>query len=1311
MSVAYTLGSPNAFMAFGAVPRSKLMDIAALPSVERVFPDLKVNYNDTRLDSSGGSLIQTDMFRVRGVLGVTQVNSTLHLQGAGVKVAIVDTGTDFSNPNMATSYARDSNGVPLALDPDGAGIVLTNTTLSRFTNSSGVFLNMLNKGRGTLVSIYLGAITYPSVVVRLRWNVSDYRIGLDATHFIQSKSGVYHFGLAFEITPAGFFLFPTLVTDSRVAGVYDTVYMDFNSAAAASVYFIAESLKFNTKADWSFADDALHHLGDGTEVLSADLNGDGVPDLSAGLLGARVLDVFGVIAKPGSKFNFDLGALGGNLLNPMDAGGNYIGVMYDNQGHGSQTAANVASSGSYPYDVYGNGTKYRLPGVAPQSKIFAIKALYIGDILYAWMWASGFDYNAGSGKWTYSGNHKADIISNSWGVSSWPLLISGLDYDVASVLEDALSLPKSFAPDYPGTIFTQAIGNGGPGYGTITTPASSTFGITVGASTSWHVASQFTSTGLSYYGGPSSSADDVVGWSDRGPGLTGASKPDVVNVGAFAFVPKDIMAAGGDGRNAWSFFGGTSQATPLTAGVAALVVQALNMKSVVVSPSLVKNILMSTATDTGNDPFVQGAGRVNATAAVSLALGGSALMKSAFEVTNTASYSNLAPQLTGAAASLSKVIGQNFTVNASPAEMESWFAGDMAPGNLSSASFLVRNPTASAFSASLSTYTFKLFGQASFSNVSTPGSNLFINLTKAMGRIPVGTDLIVFREYFPFNSWYNSSVSHYYVDSVTRLRLQVYNWKDLNHDGKVQIPETALINTDYAWGDAEEVRISSPSVKFAGTPLIGVYQNPKLDSYWYGGTNKSATPVHFTISVYFYKKVSWNWVSLDRPSLNLGSTGNASFQATLRVPTNASAGTYEGYVAVTGTNGQTSRVPVSVVVPLFPSVKGVPYVFGGGNGGDGIMYDNGATYGAADFSWRYESGNWRAYKLAVNDPTADQGTVKIDWSNPMTSFNIFVLNPEGKIVASSVPPGLYKSILRDFVGVIPLIPTPSNDYLGYSPLSSLGWGGGFAPSQNNGPTSSILQFPINETGMYTVIVHNAVYSGVTPFERYVGSVELNTVLPIQNAPALSVSSPNTPARGIVSVPLNITGQGISVVTYSVDLGPPLSIGSNRTLSIDTKKLSDGVHYVSVSVRDIVGHVTNASFKLVVLNTAPLIFAGNPVNGSTLNGRVRVSFLAKSSYVSSLKASIDGVAFNTATDGFTWDSAGVPDGSHVLMIQATDQAGNAATSKVTFLTNNVALARQVTEIRTLGVYLTITSAAVVVALVAAALTYLRRRKPY
>ena len=857
MSLTYTVGGGGgrSTMAFGTVQRSKLLDLAALPGVIGVFPDLKIDYNDSRLDSTP-SLIQTDMFRIREVMGINKVNSSLGLQGDGVKVAIVDTGTDFANPNLATAFATDAGGNPLALDPDGAGIVLTNTTLSKFTNSTGVYLDMLRHKQGVRIWIYLGAATYPNVVIPVIWNLTDYKIGVDSTHSIVSQSGVYHFGLAFEWTPAGFLFFPTLVVDSKVSGVYDTVYMDMNSAPYISTLLVFQQLHFTTQADYSFYDDAPHHLGDGSEVISADLNGDGIPDISAGLLGARVLDAFGAITNSKSNFDFDLGALDGSLLAPMDPKGNYIGVMYDVQGHGSQTAANVASSGKEGYNIYANGTNYKLTGVAPHSKIIAIKALYIGDVLFSWMWASGLDYDASQKQWVYSGNHRADIISNSWGFSAWPLLVSGLGYDVVSALENLLSVPGSIASNYPGTVFTQAMGNGGPGYGTITTPASSSFAISVGASTSWHTAAQFSSTGLSYYGGSSSYSDDVIGWSDRGPSPTGESKPDVVNVGAFAFTPEDVMAATGNGAEAWAFFGGTSQATPLTAGVAALIIQALRSRETSFDAFTVKNILMSTAKDTGNDPFVQGAGRVNASAAVSYALSGSSLMKGVFSVSNDATYQNLLQSLSGSEASLSKVVGQPLSLPSQGAPEESWFAGNVEQGTSSTATFTVQNPSAVQMDVSLSSTAFRLVGTANFSRVSTPGQSTFVNLTKAIGKIPIGIDLMVVREDFPFNAWYNSTVSKYYADAVTRLRLQVYNWKDGNFDGTPQTQETALINTGYAWGDAEEVRISSPALKFANTPLIGVYQNPTYDSYWTGGTNKSASPVTFNIYVFYYTKVT-----------------------------------------------------------------------------------------------------------------------------------------------------------------------------------------------------------------------------------------------------------------------------------------------------------------------------------------------------------------------------------------------------------------------------------------------------------------------
>src|SRR4029077_16003477 len=110
-------------------------------------------------------------------------------------------------------------------------------------------------------------------------------------------------------------------------------------------------------------------------------------------------------------------------------------------------------------------------------------------------------------------------------------------------------------------------GNGAPGFGTVTAP-SPVGGIQVGAS------SNFGSTGWVSIANYSQVTDnDVIEWSNRGPGANGRNGVDVVAAGSYA--PGDAtlntIIGGGNAGVGW---GGGSRSTPVTVGATALIEQA-----------------------------------------------------------------------------------------------------------------------------------------------------------------------------------------------------------------------------------------------------------------------------------------------------------------------------------------------------------------------------------------------------------------------------------------------------------------------------------------------------------------------------------------------------------------------------------------------------------------------------------------------------------------------------------------------------------------------------------------------------------------
>ncbi|NDF25692.1 MAG: peptidase S8, partial [Thaumarchaeota archaeon] len=1010
-----------------------------------VIPDFPLEFHDVN------SKVFSEMDQIRKSTGSEPAYLKYNYTGKGIKIAIVDTGVDFSNPDIKDSLARDDNNNPIMLDADGQGLVITNATfaanidkygiVSNITKSeiskinkslttnvtsnvyltkNGVFLNLKQKGKGTPVLIYNSF--YPTTGQTPTFNgtvIDDYKIGRSNRDYIRSQSGVYHFGMIYQGATQGPFTsvqsVPVLVVDSKTPGVYDTMIPDLSTSWKDYTKFdLPRGQKPNF--DFDFTDEIPIELGSGKEYLVYDSNKDGKLDYSAGTVGAQVIDVYGIVSHKKSSIDKFLKATNGTILSPLDNNGNFFGVMSDFVGHGTGATASIASKGKEQYDIYNNTKKYTLPGSAPNAKIIPIKALWFGDTLYGWLWAAGI--NNKNNTWQFSGKPQADIISNSWGISNFPSLKTAPGSDILSLAVDVLSTPQSIDSTYPGITIVSSAGNAGHGYGTMGLPNAASFGITVGATTNNVYVGSGAFKGQPRFGNTTNNANDLVDFSSRGPSIVGDPKPDLLDTGAYGFVPSNVLKAKKESKQeSFSMFGGTSMAAPLTAGSAAILMESLKDKNREYDPFTIKNILMSTATDTYNDPFVQGSGLVNSHKATQFVNGDGGV----FIIYNNSTYKNVKKILDPPMRYLnSTLLGFNiFKLPEKTHPQASWFAGQMLPGQKSTTTFTIENPNNS-------TITIQIISLLSYYN-------------KSDSTIPKDAELLVANLNFDFPDFMNKTEKMYAADTKI-ASLYLYDWNDKNKDDFVSSDELSLVNRGGTWGTVEELRISTPASKFEHTPLLGVYPVPTRYSYWLGDLKKNSTDMNYVLTASYYKKQNWKDIWLDGDSIIIPPHNNAKISATITVPTDAKPGLYQGFVRFIGSN-HTVNAPVSFAVVSDVSKDKLVVIQGAQNSDS--LYGNGYVKGAFDMTNRYNAGDWRQYYFDIKDPSIDTASINISWKDQDTNFSAFMIDPQGRIIQSNVPSGAFGNLLD----------WPTSDWLGATPFSE---GGGFYPVKNKDATSSLL---------------------------------------------------------------------------------------------------------------------------------------------------------------------------------------------------------------------------------------------------------------
>lgn len=971
--------------------------------------------------------------------------------GTGVTVGVLDGGTDFGHPDLIGTWQTWSgrtesqagwNGWPKAFDPYGtliwlAGPGLVDQGLSWYTKTTAArCAGWAGKRPQSTCSVRFATKIGPSrnFAAPTGTRAHTYQFAAGVT-----KSGRVRFGshpddhllALFGERPA------FLVTDSNTAGVYDTVYVDLDN-----------DFRFDDEKPVTKASPASYR----------DMNGDRYTDLSGGLLyyisdGATAvpggIDVFGGVAGEGPDGHlFAPGAL-------VAWSGDYDPAI---GGHGTATASNVVGqgviNGNAPSfsDVPGGKYPGAVIGGAPHAKL----APY-GDIYFSFEFSTQFGYYLAT-------RRGVDVTSNSYGSSN----VDNDGWDPASQEADVIHNNRA-------TTSLFSTGNGAPGFGTEAPPSPSS-GINVGAST------QFGGTGWDSIDRIGQVVDDdVMVWSNRGFAATGGPGVDVVADGAFSAGDLTLNAVL-NGRNAWNTWGGTSRSAPVAAGATALVYQAWKQATGAPVPAgfyrTAKDILKSSAQDLGYDAVIQGAGSVDAAKAVSSAAGLRARISP--NEWRVGSYREAEYPVFAHVVAPGDSDEQTFTITGPG----TWQVSDRQ---------MVRTDTESfAFSsANLS--------RESVYNFNTP--DYLMDLTARVTAHP-DADLMVVRLNYP-RAQFDANVD-YTEDQAWRLL--TYNWTDINGDGNLWTDRDAdgvvdhvnrttssnvdgNLDIDFARSEIDRGEYVRFMYHRAGSnALMSFLRDPNermADGLFLGLQHSARNPAHpvtnFEVQIDWYSNANWAWV-------NTPASAAGSFDARITVPSGTPFGMYSGAIELT--NGSDSMVvPVSVAVAATVTQNSAGNITGslefGGSAvaaaQSNLLYNNGSVFGASDWTWRAESGDWRFFFLdvPVTPPAGSLFLARTEWEgiSPYTDIDTLILGRSEnhfQVVGDSVFGGPY---------II--------DTLGGSPNTNIG-AGVWRFDTATGGAEDFVAAPAQE-GLHSVFLHQVGWQGDdfhTPFSVTLGGASV-----------------------------------------------------------------------------------------------------------------------------------------------------------------------------------------------------------------------------
>ena len=959
------------------LPSRFLEKVAALDGVLAIAPAVRPEVPDRAdpeaLESLAGGIAPTLVEAGRGhhvpeawALGYT---------GAGVRVAPLDSGTDFGHPDLQGTYARVTDptspyvGWPIVFDPASMETYL----FRNVTFPTSALSWYVNTSFGTAADPVTGLTSSP-------FNGRTYNVS-----GVLSASGTYRLGLHPDLTLRGSSSWNyggfvgVLVTDSLLPGRYDTVYVDLDHDRR-----FGDDKPVTRASPESWADyyDASTLAWDNTSYAT----GDGVADMSGGLVyfiadGLSPVPYADVI---GARYGVPV---------PVPAAGDlvafHLGDMSAVAGdHGTLVASSIVAQ---------NATG-KVHGFAPDARLISVGNVYASGLLFYDVFtfaAEGYDATPNTGD-------EAHVASASFGLSEvvndgWDFLSRWVDYHAYS---------------YVYTAYTVSTGNGGHGFGTVTAPGSAAGVIAVGASTSYNAAlATFDYAAHPTFG-------DVQPWSNRGPGTLGLGKPDLVTVGAWASGDGALNQFGG--RLApWTVWGGTSLSAPATAGLVALVVEAHTAAAGGPVPNYLAEAFLTAGADNIHyDPLVMGHGLANALRSVRAA----ALLDGITPV----DPSGWVPSPSWTAGDYRGTPHTAFARILSPGErntttFELWNWNASSPRDVTIRDWELRRTATDVWTVNAT--------NANESPADFIRPDYLIDLT---AEIPAGTALLRATVSFPMASF--DPGLDYTLNS--RWRVLLYDWvdydgngsawRDANGNGVVNAGELdslgggELNRFTYGYPSHTNVQatVHDPLARMGDGLLLGIQHRT-------AGPSVPATTL--TVTVEYFEAVDAPWLSASASQVTIPA-GPISVPLTLAVdlPLDAPLGTLSGVVTVSNASTGESQIPVLVNV----AASGPTFSFGGDANGTRFL-DNSRVFGGPDWSWRAESGDWRFFFTDIPDATpigpGDRLLVHTSWERVPTDLDTIVLGPTADPAFS--PSDLWGPYVLDVVGRSPYLHLGSGRYV------------------------------------------------------------------------------------------------------------------------------------------------------------------------------------------------------------------------------------------------------------------------------------------